>query len=442
MGYGRVECGAGRGSGAATRCTSTSGRVASTWSANAGRKRAVISRGPLVRQHHVGDPPSSTHLDDRWRERAAAHPDHLRAQILGVCDRLGCVAVDRRTDRGPGQLDPECQQRSPECARQHRGPAHGGTICPAAVDHDQDPFRDRAERRTRLAGANLLQLCVHLACDTPERDLAERCQVRLREEPVEGDLGPLGRVDVAMAHPLPEGTRAHVHELDLVSVIEHGVRDALVDGAAGDGGDSVRDRLQVLDVAGADDVDPGRAHLVHVLPALDVGRARSVGMRQLVDERDRRSSGDDAVDVHLLDDDAAILDTSARHDLEAVQQLRGPRAAVRLHESDDDIRAALRASMALLEHPVRLADPRRHAQVHPQTTAPAWCVARKARQQPVGIRPLVEEIALGHRSLTGPRRATRRGRGRARARSPSTRPRRTRRASGCGARRQRAPRPP
>src|SRR4051812_40260149 len=36
MGYGRVEWGAGRWSGAATRWTSTSGSVANTWSANDG----------------------------------------------------------------------------------------------------------------------------------------------------------------------------------------------------------------------------------------------------------------------------------------------------------------------------------------------------------------------------------------------------------------------
>ena len=70
---------------------------------------------------------------------------------------------------------------------------------------------------------------------------------------------------------------------------------------------------------------------------------------------------EDGVGVHLLDDDAAVLDPPARHDLEPVEQLDRVRPAVRLDEADDEVRAARDAPVAFLEHPVRLADAGRHA---------------------------------------------------------------------------------
>ena len=76
--------------------------------------------------------------------------------------------------------------------------------------------------------------------------------------------------------------------------------------------------------------------------------------------------GQDRVGVHLLDDDAAILDPPARDDLEPVEQLLGLRPAVRLDEADDEVRAARGPAMALLEHPVGLADAGRHPEVDPQ----------------------------------------------------------------------------
>ena len=61
-----------------------------------------------------------------------------------------------------------------------------------------------------------LELALDRLGGQAQRELAEGGEVALREEPVEGDLGALRRVDVAVLHPLPERMRAHVHELDLV----------------------------------------------------------------------------------------------------------------------------------------------------------------------------------------------------------------------------------
>ena len=74
--------------------------------------------------------------------------------------------------------------------------------------------------------------------------------------------------------------------------------------------------------------------------------ARGVRVGELVDERDRRLPREDGVGVHLLDDDPAVLDASARHDLEAVEELLGLGPAVRLDEADDEVRPARRSADA------------------------------------------------------------------------------------------------
>ena len=84
---------------------------------------------------------------------------------------------------------------------------------------------------------------------------------------------------------------------------------------------------------GADDVDAGVPDDLHVLPALLARRAGHVRVGQLVDERHGGLAGEDGVRVHLLDDDAAVLDAAAGHDLESLEQRAVRGSAVRLHEA-------------------------------------------------------------------------------------------------------------
>ena len=93
------------------------------------------------------------------------------------------------------------------------------------------------------------------------------------------------------------------------------------------------------------------------------------------------------------------------HDLEAVEQLEGVRPAVRLDEADDEVRAPLAASMALLEHPVRLADAGRHAQVDAQPAAAAVASDADAREHLVARRADVERVALGIGHCSRPSRS-------------------------------------
>ena len=59
--------------------------------------------------------------------------------------------------------------------------------------------------------------------------------------------------------------------------------------------------LEVLDVDGRDHVDAGGEHLLDVLVALGVSRARGVRVRQLVDQRELGRPPEDRVDIHLVE---------------------------------------------------------------------------------------------------------------------------------------------
>ena len=132
----------------------------------------------------------------------------------------------------------------------------------------------------------------------------------------------------------------------------------------------VGDALQVLDVDGGDDVDPGGEDLHDVLPALLVpAGSRHVGVGELVDEGDLGPSAQHGVEIHLLQAAAPVLHHLARDDLQVADHLLGQPPAVTLDEPDDDVGAPLLAPMALVEHGVGLPDARGRAQVDPEVTS-------------------------------------------------------------------------
>ena len=81
-------------------------------------------------------------------------------------------------------------------------------------------------------------------------------------------------------------------------------------------------------------------------------------MGQLVDEGDGGMPRDEGVGVHLLDGDVAVGDAAPRDDLQALDEGRRVGPAVGLDEADDHVGPAILAAVALLEHPVGLADAR------------------------------------------------------------------------------------
>ena len=169
-----------------------------------------------------------------------------------------------------------------------------------------------------------------------------------------------------MGHAPAQRLGCAVDELDLIGPPDDlvGKRLALLN--ARDALDDVVHRLEVLDVDGRDDVDPGLQQFFDVLPTFLVARSGNVRMRELVDQRHVWSTGEDGVDVHLLELAAAVSDRLARNDLEVADLLDRAGPPVCLHEADDHVGAAVVAPSPLVEHRERLADARRGAEIDPK----------------------------------------------------------------------------
>ena len=110
-------------------------------------------------------------------------------------------------------LDDDGHERGAQGAGQGCRPAHGPSAGRAPVDEHDDALGDQGQLQ---AGLGALELALDAASHEAQGELAQGRQVGLGEEAVEGHLGALRRVDVAVPHALSQRVRAHVHELDLV----------------------------------------------------------------------------------------------------------------------------------------------------------------------------------------------------------------------------------
>ncbi len=239
----------------------------------------------------------------------------------------------------------------------------------AAGQGDDDALLRLPDGGDVLVGAVPLELVLDLVGQPQQRDLAQRGEVADPEVVRQRGVDPLGRVDVAVEHAAAQGLGRDVGELDLVGAADDLVGDGLALRHAGDGGDDVAQRFEVLDVDRGDDVDPGVEELVDVLPALGVAGAGDVGVGELVDERDRGRARQDRVDVELLERGTAVVERAARDDLEPLQERGGGGPAVGLDEADHDVGAAPGAPVRLLERRERLPHARGGPEVDPKLAA-------------------------------------------------------------------------
>ena len=150
-------------------------------------------------------------------------------------------------------------------------------------------------------------------------------------------------------------------------------------------GHLVVERLEVLDVDRGEHVDAGLQHVLDVLVALGVLEAGGVGVGELVDQAELRRALEDGRQVHLLQPGAAVLDAPARELLEPL----GLRERYRPGRASPGRRRRRRGprllGLALLEHPVGLAHPGRHAEedlVAAAALAPWAPDSAPARQAP------------------------------------------------------------
>ena len=129
-----------------------------------------------------------------------------------------------------------------------------------------------------------MQPVVDLVGQPQQGQLAQRRQVAGTEVVAQRRVDLVGGVDVAVRHSATERLGRHVDEFHLLGSPHDGIGHRLALRDAGDLLDDVVERLEMLHVDGADDVDSGGQQLFDVLPALLRAAARHVGVRQLVHE--------------------------------------------------------------------------------------------------------------------------------------------------------------
>ena len=331
------------------------------------------------------------------------HRDRAAAELLGEPQRLLRCFPPRGGQRGVArQLH---VQRGPRCLqlpREPSGRAHQAQRPVGGRDAHQQPLARGPRLGDARGGAPPAHLRVHPLRRAAQCQLPERDQVAPPEEAVERALRLVRHVHLALAEPLLEHLGRHVDQLELVGLVEQGIRHRLAHDHAGDLGDDVVQALDVLDVERAVHVDPGPEELLHVLVPLRVPGARCVGVGQLVEQQEGRSSGQRAVEVELLDRRAAMLEPPSRNQRQAFRERGGLAAAVRLHHADHHVLAAGTSLPRGLQHAERLAHARRRA--HEDLQPPATRTVRSRGQREQGIR-VGAVVGLHVGTISGPARS-------------------------------------
>ena len=193
-------------------------------------------------------------------------------------------------------------------------------------------------------------------------ELAKCDQVAAAKEVGESLLCAIDAVDIAAAHSGLERLGREIGHHDLVGALHHPVRHGFADGNAGHALNGGRDALDMLHVHGCEYVDVGGQNVEHVFVSFAMLAAFDVAMGEFVDQDDLRMTRKDAVDIHLLEGDALVLDCFTGNLLELFGQLCRARPAVSFDHADDNVFSALVTANRFAEHVVGLADAGRVAE--------------------------------------------------------------------------------
>ncbi len=232
--------------------------------------------------------PCSTAVSAPSRSARRRFSSSCVALLVGVADVLAGLHVGG----DPGRLQGFRQAPG--------GPDQAGRAG-LGIDADQHPLaRGPGLAGDALAGHVAAHVGVHVVGGAAQGQFAQGQQVALAEEALDGVLGLLGHVDLALLQALQQLLGRDVHQLDLVGALEQGVGDVLPHHHAGDLRHGVLEALQVLHVDRGEHVDAGVQQVDHVLPALHVQGALDVGVGQLVHEDERGLALERRLQVELL----------------------------------------------------------------------------------------------------------------------------------------------
>ncbi len=360
----------------------------------------ALCQGPRPRPHALrlaapGDDLGAivrARVFDDERHRVLARQDRrLRAELVGELDRAqDALALRRREALQGGRLDVDGGPLDTELGGEARGAPHEVVASGARTDAAQERRLGLPDPIDRLVGAIGLDVVLDAVRGAAQRELAQRHQVALAEEVARRALDLLGNVHLAGLEAGEQIVGGDVDQHHLVGIVEERVRNGFPDRDAGDAADDVVQAFEMLDVERREDVDAGRQQLLDVLPTFRMTRSLDVGVGELVDQDQRRTTPERGVEVELGELLVLVLDYSARQDVDALQQRFGFLAAVGLDDADHDVLAFAAERPRRSEHRVGLADAGRCTEVDAQVPAPrCGFLCLDFREELVGIGALV-----------------------------------------------------
>ena len=105
---------------------------------------------------------------------------------------------------------------------------------------------------------------------TSERHFAERRQVFFAKKILGGRSGAVADVNLALRQPLPQPVRCDVNQLDIVGLVEHGIRHGFANGDAGELLDEIVPAFEMLDVESGININAGIEQFEDILVAFGV----------------------------------------------------------------------------------------------------------------------------------------------------------------------------
>ncbi len=157
---------------------------------------------------------------------------------------------------------------------------------------------------------------VEEAGDLGKGQLAEADEVSLGKKLAIARWTRSSGIDFAGLEALEQVLGGEVEVHNLVCAGHDFIRDAFLYADAGVLLDDVIERLEVLDIDRADDIDAGGEQVLDILVAFPVLDAGGVGVGEFVHEGDGGLAGEDGVEVHLGELDAVVLADARRDDFE------------------------------------------------------------------------------------------------------------------------------
>ena len=154
---------------------------------------------------------------------------------------------------------------------------------------------------------DLAQVAVDVLGNNTQRHFAQSCKVAFPEKILRGPFCAFTEINFSVSQPRQQLFWRQIDKNDLVGQIENRIGNSFTDRRACDLTNRVAATANVLYVERGLNVDPSVEQLEHVLITFWMTRARSVGVRQLIHDREPRMPSKNRIQIHLGQRSAAIF---------------------------------------------------------------------------------------------------------------------------------------